>query len=148
MSLQNIGALSQASCRFYRFAMQQVDDYNIRRIFQQRFDIYQQLLNLVVLKGAQPEVVENPQVKAAVDWFDAAQSSIQRFDNLIFLDLLEVQEGVALATLKKSVKSTETQELSAQLAQFAASLQVNRDDLAALKTQYRHQQGAFASFQS
>lgn len=148
MSLQNIGALSQASCRFYRFAMQQVDDYNIRRIFQQRFDIYQQLLNLVVLKGAQPAVEENSQVEAAVDWFDAAQSSIQRFDNLIFLDLLEVQEGVALTTLKKSVKATETQELGAQLAQFAASLQVNRDDLAALKAQYRHQQGPFASFQS
>lgn len=148
MSLQNIGALSQASCRFYRFAMQQVDDYNIRRVFQQRFDIYQQLLNLVALKGAQPEVDNNPQVAATVGWFEAAQSSIQSFDNLIFLDLLEVQEGVTLDTLKKSVKSTETQELSAQLAQLAASLQVNRDDLTALKAQYRHQQGAFASFQS
>lgn len=148
MSLQKIWALSQASCRFYRFAMQQTEDYNIRRIFQQRFDIYQQLLNLVAVNGAQPDAISDPQVSSAVDWFDAAQSSIQGFENLIFLDLLEVQEGVVLNTLKKSVKSAESEQLSTQLAQFAASLQVNRDALAALKTQYRHQQSQFATFQS
>lgn len=146
MCLHKIEALSHASCQFYRFAMCQVADYNIRRLFQQRFDIYQQLIGVVT----QYEVhsgLDDPHLDAAVNWFRAAQSSTQRFDNLVFLDLLEVQEEIVLKTLKKSVKSA-PKALSTQLAQLAASLQVNHDDLAALKVQYRYQQGTYTSYQS
>lgn len=146
MCLQNIEALSQASCQFYRYAIRQVADYNIRRLFQQRFDIYQQLID-VVTQHEVHSALDDPHLDAAVNWFKAAQSSTQRFDNLVFLDLLEVQEEIVLNSLKKSVKST-PKMLSTQLAQLAASLQVNHDDLAALKVQYRYQQGSSPSYQS
>ena len=140
MQLFQIKALSEASCRFYRLAMQQVDDYNIRRIFQQRFDIYQELLNLTASQEMQVAVFVDEQLKQVVSWFETAQSSIHNFDNLIFLDFLDTQEGIALNALKQSVKLTDDEHLSTSLAQCAASLQVNQDALSALKAQYRHQQ--------
>lgn len=147
MELNNIGALSEASCKFYRLAVQNVSDYNIRRIFQQRFDIYQQLLNLV----AQRESLANPQicdsVKSSINWFTAAQSSIYGFDNPIFLDLLEAQEGATLQLIKKTVKDTHDQYLSNELAECAAAIQVNRDELFSLKAQYRAQAGFNSSTQ-
>lgn len=140
MQLFEIKALSEASCRFYRVAMQQVDDYNIRRIFQQRFEIYQQLLNLTASQQAQPNAPTDERLTQAVKWFEAAQSSIDNFDNLIFLDFLDAHENVALDALKQGVKESNDDYMSANLAQCAASLQVNHDALISLKAQYRNQQ--------
>lgn len=140
MQLYQIKALSEASCRFYRLAMQQVDDYNIRRIFQQRFDIYQQLLNLTAGEEEQHEAANDDRLTHTVKWFETAQSTIENFDNLIFLDFLDTHENIALSALKRGVKLSDNDYMSTHLAQCAASLQVNQDALIALKTQYRNQQ--------
>lgn len=147
MKLNNIGALSEARCKFYRLAMQNVSDYNIRRIFQQRLDIYKQLLNLV----AQREPLVSAQlcepVKNSINWFAAAQTSIYGFDNPIFLDLLEAQEGDTLQLIKKTVKDTNDQYLSNELAECAAAIQINRDELFILQAQYRTHTGYNSSTQ-
>lgn len=146
MFVQNIEALSQAGCQFYRSAIAQVTDYNIRRLFQQRYEIYRQLREVVTLNQT-PTELDAPQLKTVIHWFKSARSSTQCYDTLIFLDLLEAQESVVLKTLKKFVK-TVPKTLSNQLAQLAASFQVNHDELEALKVQYRYQQGPSSSFQS
>ncbi|MBA3989222.1 hypothetical protein [Aliidiomarina maris] len=140
MQLHQIRALSQASCRFYRSAMHQVDDYNIRRIFQQRFDIYQQLLNLTASFETHDNDAEDTSLNHTIGWFEAAEQNIQNYENLIFLDFLDNHEKIALDALKVSVKQTDNELMSTQLSQFAASLQVNQDALGALKVQYRSQQ--------
>lgn len=145
MQLYQIKMLSQASCRFYRNAMHQVDDYNIRRIFQQRFDIYQQLLNLVASVTTANQSQEDTQLNHTISWFETAQTSIDSFDNMIFLDFLDSHENVALNALKNGVKTSADKAMSAQLSQFAASLQVNHDALHALKNQYKGQGAAHRS---
>lgn len=140
MPLNDIYALSKAGCSFYRFATHHVDDYNIRRIFQQRFEIHQQLQAVVTQCGSRPDPSNADRIQACSDWFETAQRSIQAFDNFIFLDLLEVQERLTLDILKRDVKKAGDKQLSQCLAQLAAHLQISRDQLAALKEQYRAQQ--------
>ena len=140
MQLFQIKALSEASLRFYRSTMHQVDDYNVRRIFQQRADIYEELIHLLNARVTHTGTANNEQLEHAITWFETAQASIHNFDNLIFLDFLDTQENTALNALKQSVKLTDDKYLSTSLAQCAASLQVNQDALSALKAQYRAQQ--------
>ncbi|RUO30938.1 hypothetical protein CWE12_06785 [Aliidiomarina sedimenti] len=139
MPLNDIYALSKAGCSFYRFATHHVDDYNIRRIFQQRFEIHQQLQEVVAQYGSHPDSNKEDRIQACSDWFETAQRSIQVFDNFIFLDLLEAQERLTLDILKRDVKKSTDEQLSHCLAQLAAYLQISRDQLAALKEQYRVQ---------
>lgn len=140
MQLFQIKTLSEASCRFYRFAVQQVGDYNIRRIFQQRFEIYQQLLNLTAAQQVHQDRHNDDRLSQTVSWFETAQSSIESFDNLIFLDFLDAHENVVLDALKQGVKEVNDDYMSTNLAQCAASLQVNHDALNSLKAKYRTQQ--------
>lgn len=144
MPLDDIYSLSQAGCRFYRFATHQVDDNNLRRIFQQRFDIHQQLLTLAHDHGASPDAISSSQAISSVGWFNRAQEAFESFESFIFLDLLEAQEKITLEALKSDVKSADSEPLRVGLAQLAAHMQVSRDQLATLKVQYRSQRGGLS----
>lgn len=137
MPMRDINSLSRAGCAFYRFAAQQADDYNIRRIFQQRFEIHQQLQELVAEYDALDTYSEDPKVVTCANWYEAVQHSIDSFTNMIFLDLLEQQEAVLMQVMKNQVRETDSQYLRQQLARVAAHLQISRDALHALKEQYR-----------
>lgn len=135
--MQDINSLSRAGCSFYRSAVQQADDYNIRRIFQQRFEIHQQLQELVAEHNALDSYSEDPKVIACANWYETAEHSIDGFSNLIFLDLLEQQEAVIMLAMKNQVRNSDSQYLRQQLARVAAHLQISRDALNSLKEQYR-----------
>lgn len=144
MPYTDIQQLSQAIAQFYRHANDRSADYNVRRVFMERALIYKQIHLLLLQQRVPVDPLAVQGVSASTRWYKAACHSIEEFDNLIFLELLEHQEASTLSLIKTYIKQSDTLTLSQQLAKLAAHLQISHDACMGLKERYRHQQRSVA----
>ncbi|EKE84703.1 DUF2383 domain-containing protein [Idiomarina xiamenensis] len=141
--VDDVISLCRDGMAFYLYAADNVDDYNLQRLFKARADMRSRLLQQLQRQLSADSVqraIASGRAEQLQQWYREAIEQISSYDNFIFIELLERHEAQTLQLLKHAVKRINDQQMSEYLAEMAAHMQMGHDRMHALKSQFQFEQ--------